>query len=127
MSNQNSLWDNPYINAAREKMPKEELDKYAEIGKSMYSIDFENIGNGNSDMPVFMQDAVLYVFETLKSGMHPSMLNEDERNIMKEAFGVEWYKIFKYINEDLTDIVTINPDLEISLEEAFNMCKSLKL
>ena len=119
-----NLFDNPMVTSAKKAMSKKDLDKYQQLGESMYrDINFETSSVNNLPQP--MIDAGIYVESMIKSGMHPSMLNEDERNIMKEAFGAEWYKIFKYINEDLTDIVTINPDLEISLEDALKIYKKV--
>ena len=115
-NNDGNLWNNPYINAARQNMSKEDLEKYEEIGKSMYSIDYENVGTNN--LPEFMKESALHIFESLKSGLHPSILDDDEKNILVEAFGVKWYEIFKYKVEDLTDIVTLEPDFNVSFDES---------
>jgi hypothetical protein len=105
----NTLWDNPYINSARKNMSKEDIDRYAKLGESMFEIDFEK--TGNSSLPGFMKDSLLEVFESLKSGQHPSTLNTDEINILKEGLGEIWYEIFGYCEGDLKDFVTLEPKL----------------
>ena len=108
----NTLWDNPMINMARQNMSPEELEKYKKLGESMYAdIDFPTskvINNNEIDnnLPEHMVDAVIYLQEAIKSGLHPSMLEENDVKLLEEAYGKEWYKQFGYIEEDLKDIVT---------------------
>lgn len=107
-----TLWDNQMINMARQNMPTEELEKYKKLGESMYAdIDFPTskvINNNEIDnnLPEHMVDAVIYLQEAIKSGLHPSMLEENDVKLLEEAYGKEWYKQFGYIEEDLKDIVT---------------------
>ena len=37
------------------------------------------------------------------------MLEENEKALMKETYGDEWYKEWGYVEEDLIDIVTLKP------------------
>ena len=92
------LFDNPMVNAAREAMPEEQKKQYEIIGKEMYgAIDFEKSQVLNN-MPEPMQQAIIYIEEGLKSGLHPDFLEDDEKRLMEEAYGPQWAK--KYINED---------------------------
>lgn len=109
-----TLWDNPMINMARKNMPPEELEKYKKLGESMYGdVDFptSKIINNNeqaidSNLPEHMVDAVIYLQEAIKSGLHPSMLEDNDVKLLEEAYGKEWYKQFGYVEEDLKDIAT---------------------
>ena len=107
-----SLWNNPMINNARKNMSPEDLEKYRKMGESMYAdIDFPTstiiTEDNNLNLPEHMVEALMYIIETIKSGLHPSMLEENEIKLLEEAYGIEWYKQFGYVKEDLTDIVTL--------------------
>jgi hypothetical protein len=54
-----------------------------------------------------MYEAGAYISEQLKSGLHPSMMEDDEKRLMEELFGKEWYTKWGYVEGDLTDIVTV--------------------
>ena len=98
---EHNLFNNPFINEARKNMPKEDLERYAKIGEEIYSIDFETAG---TNLPEFMRDALLYILESLKSGLHPSMLDENEKTLLKELLGDKWYEKYGYVEQDLTTL-----------------------
>ncbi len=99
----NSLFNNPQFEAMKKQLSQEDKDKYAAIGKAMYEeIDYETSTHLN--LPSFLKDALLYIIEGIKSGLHPSMLSEDEINVLKEAYGNEWYTNFGFKKEDLDNI-----------------------
>jgi len=101
----NTLWDNDMVNAAISSMSKEDIEKYKKIGESMYkNIDFET---SKICQESFMDDAVAYISESIKSGLHPSMLTKDEVNVLETVYGNEWYKKWGYVEGDLKEIVTI--------------------
>jgi len=50
----------------------------------------------------------MYVEHQLRSGLHPSMLEKDEKNLLVKIKGEEWYKNWGYVKEDLDNIVTLN-------------------
>ena len=104
-----NLFDNPMITSAKRSMTKKDLDKYKKLGESMYKdINFENSTVNNLPQP--MVDAAIYVESMLKSGMHPSLLDDNDKNAMNEVYGEEWYKKYGYLKEDLKDIVTLKLD-----------------
>jgi len=43
-----------------------------------------------------IREFAAYVVESLKSGMHPSFLTEEEQECMRIHYGNEWYKKFGY-------------------------------
>jgi hypothetical protein len=98
----NDLFVNPMVQNALENMPEDVLANYKRVGEELYSIDFEDIDINN--MPKVMTDAVSNLEIQLRSGLHPSLTTENERNLLKEAYGAEWYKKWDYTIEDLENI-----------------------
>lgn len=104
--NKSTLFNNPMITSAKKAMAKKDLDHYQKLGESMYKdINFETSSVNNLPQP--MIDAAIYVESMIKSGMHPSLLDENDKNAMLEVYGEEWYKKYGYLKEDLNEIVTL--------------------
>lgn len=104
---EDDLFDNPMVKAAAEKMSEEDKERYKRLGESMYlNVDF-NESKVLDNTPAPMAEAVAYLSEAIKSGLHPSMLNENEQAVLKELYGTNWYENFGYVEADLTAIVTI--------------------
>jgi hypothetical protein len=105
-----SLWNNSMVQSALSSMSYEDLEKYKNLGESMYSsINFEtSTVTDKNNVPFFLTDAAAYIIEMIKSGMHPSFLSDNEKYIMESVFGKEWYKKYDYVEEDLTSIVTFH-------------------
>lgn len=58
-------------------------------------------GTVNDLSSISMEESLAYTVEALKSGIHPSYLNEDERAILMAGYGEEWYTKWGYTKEDL--------------------------
>ena len=87
---QDQLFNNEMIKKAKESMTPEQLEEYKKKGEQFFAdVNFED-KNGNTVPPV--ESACAYITEGLKSGMHPSYLDEDEKIVMEEIYGKEWYK-----------------------------------
>lgn len=106
---ENSLWNNSMITSALNAMSPDELDHYKKLGESMFGdINFETASiTDKNNVPLFLNDAASYICESIKSGLHPSMLTDDEKIIMENVLGKEWYKKYDYTKEDLDSIVTL--------------------
>lgn len=106
---ENSLWNNSMITSALNSMSSDELDHYKKLGESMFGdINFETASiTDKNNVPLFLNDAASYICESIKSGLHPSMLTDDEKIIMENVLGKEWYKKYDYTKEDLDSIVTL--------------------
>jgi hypothetical protein len=103
----NDLFDNPMTRAALAAMSDEEKRKYAEIGKELYGhMNFEDSEVLNN-VPPPMAEAGAYVEKQLQSGLHPSMMEENEKALMADLYGEDWYIKWGYVKEDLNDIVTV--------------------
>ena len=102
----NDIFNNPMIQAAKKALPKEEKERYAKLGEELFkNIDFEKCSVNN--IPPMMEESLLYIESMLKSGLHPSMLSDEEKFILKDILGDKWYEKYGYVKEDLHDIVTL--------------------
>jgi len=104
------LFNNPALRDAFNSLPKEEQERYKKIGEEMYNtIKFEECQIMNN-MTAPMDEAVAYILESLKSGLHPSELDENEKKILEDVCGSDWYISHGYVKEDLTEIVTVKKE-----------------
>ena len=102
-----NLFNNSMVESAIKALSEDDLQRYREIGEKMYgTINFEDSKILNN-MPPPMYEAGAYLNEQLKSGLHPSMMDDDEKRLMEELFGKEWYTKWGYVEGDLTDIITV--------------------
>ena len=86
--------------AIKNSLPKEYVESLRLKGESMYKdIDFDNETLNHT-----IQNSLLNIKEALKSGLHPSMLESSEKQILIEELGTEWYKKFGYLEKDLDEI-----------------------
>lgn len=74
------IWNNP----AKDMLTDEQKDEFKVKGKHMY--DQMDFGNIESDV----LDAVAYIRMQLRSGVHPSFLEDNERDIMQKIYGDDW-------------------------------------
>lgn len=82
--------------AVKDNFTEDQLRDYQEMGKSMY-----DDANFETEIPNDHTTAVAYTHEMIKSGMHPSYLLEEEKNLMEWAYGKEWYTRYGYTAADL--------------------------
>ena len=101
--NEYDLFNNPMVDAAKKSMDPKDLEKYRLLGESMYKdIDFETGTINNS-----INDSLNKLHVVLMSGLHPSMLTDDEKYILESEIGKEWYKKYGYVEKDLTEMYTL--------------------
>ena len=114
----NDLFDNPMVRAAMNAMSEEQKEKYRILGEGLYgSINFEDEQYINN-MPPAMTQAIMYIENQITSGLHPSMLESNEKELLKDAYGETWYSKWGYVEGDLTDIVTLYPNLHPKLQSS---------
>ena len=107
----NDLFDNPMTRAAFEAMTEEQKEKYKIIGEHLYGqFDFQD-EQSICNMPIEMIEAVTCLEIQLRSGLHPSMLEDNEKDLLADARGEEWYIIWGYTQKDLYEIITTLPIL----------------
>jgi|LauGreDrversion4_2_1035121.scaffolds.fasta_scaffold1278404_1 hypothetical protein len=104
-----ALFNNPMVERARKAMSPEQLKEYEEIGKYMYdNTKFETINAINPNCPNMtgdMLDALDYIDVSIRSGQHISTLEDNEKMILKEAYGEKWYEKYGYSEKDLNEIL----------------------
>jgi|UniRef100_A0A6C0K5A9 hypothetical protein len=89
-----------------EKVSDEDREKYMKFGERFYNSFDVNTGTpiqeNNAGNPVIcMEEALAYVVESLKSGLHPSRLTYDEAMIVKAGYGDQWYEKWGYTVQDI--------------------------
>lgn len=98
-----SLWDNEMVTAALKSMSPSDIEHYKKLGEGLFKdLNFETAKIETKDnIPPFLNDALAYIIESLKSGLHPSMLEEDEIKVLEEIYGKKWYLKLNYTEDDI--------------------------
>lgn len=83
--------------------------RYAKIGEEMYnSIDFEDINSQgnfvNENVETIELENVAQTKLMLQSGIHPSYLSSQEKDMMKNAFGEKWHEQYGFLETDLNRV-----------------------
>lgn len=88
-----------------EKASEEDREKYLKFGERFYnSFDVDTgapIQDETGNPLICMEEALAYVVESLKSGLHPCHLTYDEAMIVKAGYGDQWYEKWGYTVEDI--------------------------
>lgn len=109
------LFNNPMTQAAIAALSNEDKERYRFIGEQLYgNIDYEE-NKVLNNMPLAMVEAVACIERQLQSGLHPSMLEDNEKAILRDVYGENWFLEWGYIKEDLDSIITLQPNLKQKL------------
>ena len=102
----NDLFHNQMTKVAMDALSQEDKEKYRIIGEKLYgNINFENSEIlDNKEPPI--EEAVAYLESQLNSGLHPSNMEDNEKQILFNFYGDKWYEKWGYIKEDLNEITT---------------------
>ena len=97
------------VDRARQSMTKEQIEEYESIGKYMYdNVKMETVNSAgvmnNNNLTQEMLDAIDYVEASIRSGQHISTLEENEKMLLKEAYGEKWYEKYGFVEADLNGI-----------------------
>ena len=107
------IFNNPQIQRAKESLPPHVRQQYEQLGESIWeqmeaskmslsNSDGENCDFTGENLPPPVEEAAANIAEAIKSGMHPSLLEEDEKNLMKECFGKTWWRKWNYSDDDMS-------------------------
>jgi len=89
-------------------LSNEGMVTYNKIAKGLFShLQFKGAGMLQSMKPS-EDEIIAYITQQLKDGLHPSMMEENEVNVMKEKYGDKWYTKWGYVEGDLDEIVTVS-------------------
>jgi hypothetical protein len=95
------LFDNPTFQEMKNSLPQEEQEKYEKYGKYMYEEMDQFTETGDMKAAI---DTVSQIKLMLDSGMHPSYLEKEEKEFLKNYLGEDWYKKFGYLENDLNRV-----------------------
>lgn len=84
-----------------ENMSEEDQNAYKKFGEKFHSSFDVETGSPVDLSTINMEEALAYVVESLKSGLHPRYLTEDEIMMLKAGYGEEWYTKWNYNKDDL--------------------------
>ena len=105
--NDQDIFNSNVAMMAMKSMSVEDVKRYKQFGKEMFSNDFQKLDYPDSSDIPSTDEAVAYISESIKSGLHPSMLEQNEKELLNDSLGKEWYKKFGYVEGDLNDFLTI--------------------
>lgn len=81
-------------------MTEEQINNMKVLGEKFH--ESFNVSKGDIH-EIHMEEALAYVVESLKSGIHPAFLNEDEKAIVGAAYGERWYEKWGYTTDKLEE------------------------
>lgn len=84
-------------------MTEEQIADMKVLGEKFHESFDVSKGTVRDPNEISMEEALAYVVESLKSGIHPSYLNDDEKAILVAGYGEEWYKQWGYASDKLED------------------------
>ena len=94
-----------FHNYMQSMLSEEQRKDFQRLGEKLYgSFDLnkgEIFKKNEDDKVIKLEEALAYIIESLKSGLHPRYLNEDEIHLLKAAYGDEWYKLWNYTKEEI--------------------------
>ena len=89
------IFNNPFAKNAMNSMSYEQKEQYRRIGEEMYGkINYTEVLN-KDPITEDIEEACAYIVEGLKSGLHYSYLEDDEKQLMERVYGREWYKTWE--------------------------------
>jgi hypothetical protein len=98
------LFDNPMVRSALAAMSDEDKEQYRLIGEQMYgSMNFED-ARYLIDPNAQMTEALACLESQLRSGLHPSDLEDNEKAVLADAYGPKWYEKWGFVEQDLNQI-----------------------
>lgn len=99
---------NDYEQVAVSGLDTYQKEDYKNIGKEMFGhLRFKGVQLIN-ETKKSDNEITAYIVRQLDDGIHPSVLDDGEKETMTLHFGAEWYTRWKYVVGDLTEIVTVD-------------------
>lgn len=84
-----------------EQLPDDDKKAYQKFGEKFHSSFNVDTGSPIDLSTINMEESLAYIVESLKSGLHPKYLTEDEIMLMRAGYGDEWYTLWDYKETDL--------------------------
>jgi hypothetical protein len=107
--NADPLFSEQKLDEISNSLSEEDKKRYKNIGEEMYnSIKFEDINSQGSTAINNHDEIELENVSQLKlmllSGLHPSYLNNEEKDMLKNMLGDRWFEKFGFLETDLNRI-----------------------
>ena len=99
----NDLFNNPMVLAAQSAMSTQDKQKFQKLGESM----FKGINFETAEIEPPIEESIAYIESSIRAGLHISALEDNEKAILADVHGEEWYLKYNYVKEDIDDIYTI--------------------
>jgi hypothetical protein len=110
------IFSNPQIQRAKESLTPQMREQYEQLGESIWNQmeasqmtisnnTGENVNFTGENLPPPVEEAAAHISEALKSGMHPSLLEEDEKKVMVECFGSTWWRKWEYTDDEMQESI----------------------
>lgn len=107
IKNADPLFNEKRLKEMADSLSEDDKKRYAKIGEEMYnSINFEDINSQGviENKDEIEMENVSQIKMMLLSGIHPSYLSNQEKDLMKNNFGEKWYESFGFLEVDLNRI-----------------------
>lgn len=81
-------------------IPEEMQENYRAFGERFHKS--FNVETGRPHNDICLEEALSYVVESIKSGLHPKYLTEDEKALLIAGYGEKWYTKWGYSDNDFS-------------------------
>jgi len=126
--NENDLFNNPMINAARKALTPEQIEEYKRMGEYMYNnTDYKTAIVGSQVRESKDEDLLVYAIEALKSGGDPQDLTETELQALCKIYGDNWYERFGFEESEVPKPVTSLTTAQQIFEDAQKKAKGMQM
>jgi hypothetical protein len=99
---------NDYSEVAVSGLDQYGKEAFKNVGKEMFGhLRFKGVKLINESKPS-VDEITAYIVRQLDDGIHPSMLEEGEKETLTVNLGAEWYLKWGYVVGDLTEIITVD-------------------
>lgn len=98
-------------------LPDEQREKFQKIGEKLYSsFDLQKgqVLPGNDVESIRLEEALAYVVESMKSGLHPKYLEYDEIHLLRSGFGERWFEKWGWKKSDIPEGLVFDSDSVVS-------------
>lgn len=82
-------------NTLIKNLSEEDRKSYQEFGEKFHRT-LDTMGFQTGKKEISMEESLSYIVESLKSGLHPRYLSDDEQRLVEAGYGKTWYKKWGY-------------------------------
>lgn len=83
-------------------MSEEQQQQFQRLGEKFHGSFDITKGQPYDWSTIKLEEVVAYIVESLKSGLHPRYLTEEEQTLLEATYGNEWYTKWGYGPEDVS-------------------------